>query len=355
MVSMNSSSSPSFSSHYEPNYEEFSFEQSLLFSDSLKDLKNLRSQLYSAAEYFEVSYTNDDQKQTVVNTLKDFTINALVNTVDHLGSVTYKVTDLVDDRTDEVSGTELRVACIEQRLRTCQACMEHEGLIQQSLVMTTPKYHKRYIFPSKHEEENAFDSEHSISNFGHSLDSEDNRNQDHYMNDVQATIQHTQPTIRYQSPTQSRQSRTQSPQPPGQRGSFSFKEKVDKPKVSEKRGSSPLRSIFPLLRTGSLSSRPSTSRSSRPTTPNRSRSTTPTPSRPRTPTPSRPPTTSSSNIRSRNLPETRKSFSLPDHGDRNNQKDNEQYPSKSKRLFKALLSRRKTKHDEMLYTFLDEY
>lgn len=29
----------------------------------LQDLKNLRSQLYSAAEYFELSYTNDDQKQ----------------------------------------------------------------------------------------------------------------------------------------------------------------------------------------------------------------------------------------------------------------------------------------------------
>ena len=28
-----------------------------------QDLKNLRSQLYSAAEYFELSYTNDDQKQ----------------------------------------------------------------------------------------------------------------------------------------------------------------------------------------------------------------------------------------------------------------------------------------------------
>lgn len=27
-----------------------------------QDLKNLRTQLYSAAEYFEMSYTNDDQK-----------------------------------------------------------------------------------------------------------------------------------------------------------------------------------------------------------------------------------------------------------------------------------------------------
>ncbi|KAF7149360.1 hypothetical protein RHSIM_Rhsim03G0209700 [Rhododendron simsii] len=97
------------------NYDEVSMQQSLLFSDSLKDLKNLRSQLYSAAEYFELSYTNDDQKHIVVDTLKEYAIKALVNTVDHLGSVTYKVNDLLDEKVDEVSGTELRVSCIEQR------------------------------------------------------------------------------------------------------------------------------------------------------------------------------------------------------------------------------------------------
>ncbi|PRQ60457.1 putative ABI family protein [Rosa chinensis] len=129
------------------NFDEVSMHQSLLFSDSLKDLKNLRSQLYSAAEYFELSYTNDDQKHIVVETLKDYAIKALVNTVDHLGSVTYKVNDLLDEKVDEVSGTEFRVSCIEQRLRTCQEYIDHEGLSQQSSVIDTPKYHKRYILP----------------------------------------------------------------------------------------------------------------------------------------------------------------------------------------------------------------
>lgn len=50
----------------------------------------------------------------MVDTLKDYAIKALVNTVDHLGSVTYKVTDLLDDKVVEVSGAELRVSCIEQ-------------------------------------------------------------------------------------------------------------------------------------------------------------------------------------------------------------------------------------------------
>nr|KJB37361.1 hypothetical protein B456_006G201700 [Gossypium raimondii] len=128
--------------------DEVLMQQSLLFSESLKGLKNLRTQLYSAAEYFEVSYTNDDQKQMVVETLKDYAIKALVNTVDHLGSMTYKVNDLLDENLEQVSGTELRVSCIEQRLQTCRDLIDREGLSQQSLVINMPKYHKRYILPA---------------------------------------------------------------------------------------------------------------------------------------------------------------------------------------------------------------
>ncbi|XP_038993673.1 protein ABIL3-like [Hibiscus syriacus] len=71
------------------DYDEVSIQQSSLLDDSLKDLKNLRARVYSAAEYFEVSYATDDQTQIVTATLKDYAIKALVNTVDHLGSVTY--------------------------------------------------------------------------------------------------------------------------------------------------------------------------------------------------------------------------------------------------------------------------
>lgn len=34
-----------------------------------------------------------------------------------------------------------------QRLRTCQEYIDHEGITQQSLVINTPKYPKRYILP----------------------------------------------------------------------------------------------------------------------------------------------------------------------------------------------------------------
>lgn len=50
----------------------------------------------------------------VVETLKDYAVKALVNTVDHLGSITYKVNDFIDEKVDEVAETELRVSCIEQ-------------------------------------------------------------------------------------------------------------------------------------------------------------------------------------------------------------------------------------------------
>lgn len=52
----------------------------------------------------------------VINTLKNYAIKALVNTVDHLGSVTYKVSDILDEQVNEVSRAELRVSCIEQVL-----------------------------------------------------------------------------------------------------------------------------------------------------------------------------------------------------------------------------------------------
>jgi len=113
----------------------------------IQDLKNLRTQLYSAAEYFELAYTHDDQNNMwatsavwlcvnlvifsrllpsltlsvhvcrVVDTLKDYAIRALVNTVDHLGSVSYKVSDLLDEKLNEVSATESRVSRIEQVIR----------------------------------------------------------------------------------------------------------------------------------------------------------------------------------------------------------------------------------------------
>ncbi|KAG5019217.1 Protein ABIL2 [Glycine max] len=312
------------------NYDEVFMQQSLLFDDSLKDLKNLRAQLYSAAEYFELSYSNDDQKQVVVETLKDYAIKALVNTVDHLGSVTYKVNDLLDEKVVEVSVAELRVSCIEQRIKTCHEYMDHEGRTQQSLVISTPKYHKRYILPGNSVGETMHGANRTKSkHVGYNLDDEDEW--PNFRNAVRATIRETPPST-------ARRGRSPSPSLQPQRsGAFSFTSTMPK-KDLERRSVSPYR--FPLLRTGSRSS-------SRPTTPKISRPTTPNPSRPTTPNPS--------NARQRYPSEPRKSSSMRLSAERDHGKELEQYPSKSKRLLKALLSRRKSKKDDMLYTYLDEY
>ncbi|PIA48915.1 hypothetical protein AQUCO_01300064v1 [Aquilegia coerulea] len=146
---MSSTSSKSMAQPRKPsNYNVLSMQQSLLFAESLKDLKNLRTQLYSAAEYFELSYTNDDQKQLVVDTLRDYSIQALVNTVDHLGSVTYKVNGILDESVNKVAGLELQVSCIEQRLGTCQKYVDRQVHSQQSLMLEFPKHHKRYLLPA---------------------------------------------------------------------------------------------------------------------------------------------------------------------------------------------------------------
>ncbi|KAK3429320.1 hypothetical protein EUGRSUZ_E00746 [Eucalyptus grandis] len=141
-------SPPSFSSpRGASHYDELSMKESLIFSDSLKDLKDLRKQLYSAAEYFESSYNGQDHKQIVVNTLRDYTTKAFINTVDHLGSMTYEVNCLLDDKIGEASAIELRFSCVQQRQRMCEMFIDHGDLSQQSLAIRTPKHHMRYILP----------------------------------------------------------------------------------------------------------------------------------------------------------------------------------------------------------------
>ncbi|PON32349.1 ABI family [Parasponia andersonii] len=129
------------------HHDELFMQQRMHFSESLNELKNLRKQLYSAAEYFEVSYSKDDQKQIVVETLKDYTIKAFINTIDHLGSMADKINNFMDENIVEVSGTDLRFRSIEQRVRTCQDFVDRGGVFQQSLAVGFPKHHKRYIIP----------------------------------------------------------------------------------------------------------------------------------------------------------------------------------------------------------------
>lgn len=129
-------------------FDEVAMEQSKGFVKALQELKNLRPQLYSAAEYCEKSYLHNEQKQMVLDNLKDYAVRALVNAVDHLGTVAYKLTDLFEQQTLDVSTVELKISCLNQRVLTCQTYMDNEGLRQQQMLTNAPRHHKHYILPN---------------------------------------------------------------------------------------------------------------------------------------------------------------------------------------------------------------
>ncbi|KAI4328854.1 hypothetical protein L6164_021177 [Bauhinia variegata] len=129
-------------------FDEVSMERSKSFVKALQELKNLRPQLYSAAEYCEKSYLHSEQKQIVLENLKDYAVRALVNAVDHLGTVAYKLTDLLEQQTSDVSTMDLKVSTLNQQYLTCQIYTDKEGLRQQELLAFIPRHHKHYILPN---------------------------------------------------------------------------------------------------------------------------------------------------------------------------------------------------------------
>ncbi|XP_019425182.1 PREDICTED: protein ABIL1-like [Lupinus angustifolius] len=129
-------------------FDQASMETTNTFILALQDLKNLRPQLYSAAQYCENSYLHTHQKQMVLHNLKDYAVRALVNTVDHLGTVAYKLTNLLHHQTLDVSIMDLKISTLNQKLHTCQIYTDEEGLRQQQLLAIIPRHHKHYILPN---------------------------------------------------------------------------------------------------------------------------------------------------------------------------------------------------------------
>ncbi|KAK6162272.1 hypothetical protein DH2020_002113 [Rehmannia glutinosa] len=129
-------------------FDEVSMETNKNFVAALQELKNLRPQLYSAAEYCEKSYLNSEQKQMFLDNLKDYAVRALVNAIDHLGTVAYKLSDILEQQTFEISSIDLKVTCLNQQLLTCQTYTDKEGLRQQQLLAIIPRHHKHYTLPS---------------------------------------------------------------------------------------------------------------------------------------------------------------------------------------------------------------
>ncbi|KAI4371568.1 hypothetical protein MLD38_019787 [Melastoma candidum] len=81
----------------------------------------------------------------VLDNLKDYAVRALVNAVDHLGTVAYKLADLLEQQALDVAAMDLQVTSINQQLLTCQTFANKEGLRQQQLLAIIPQHHKHYI------------------------------------------------------------------------------------------------------------------------------------------------------------------------------------------------------------------
>ncbi|CAL9133013.1 unnamed protein product [Musa textilis] len=299
---MEASSPPS--SSLSTNHQETSssdglpIQQSLLLSESLKGLRNMRSQLYSAAAYFELSYINDDQKEILATTLKDYAVKAILNAVDHLGSVSSKVNSVVSEEVDEVSVAESEVSCIEQRLRTWQASIDHEGLSQQALSLRAPKYHERYILPGEFMDEGIHPPE------------DNNKLQQHQT----AIGRSTSPIRNVPSRSTSPSTREHSSSPSRSRRSTSPLPQAEKISPQEKRSTSPLGASNPLARTRSAANRPTIPKSSK-----------------------------QFHLESLN--------SLP----KSLRAERKETPNKKRGFLKSLLKRNRSWMDESLYSYLDEY
>ncbi|CAL9187734.1 unnamed protein product [Musa hybrid cultivar] len=129
-------------------FDEASVERSKSFVKSLQELKNLRPQLYSAAEYCEKSYLHNEQKQTVLDNLKNYAGRALVNAVDHLGTVAYRLTDLFEQQMLDVSTMEMKISCLNQQAFACQAYGDTEGLSKLQMTGRISRHHKHYSLPN---------------------------------------------------------------------------------------------------------------------------------------------------------------------------------------------------------------
>uniref|UniRef100_A0A0A9CGG7 Protein ABIL3 n=1 Tax=Arundo donax TaxID=35708 RepID=A0A0A9CGG7_ARUDO len=294
--------------------EGMSLQEGLLFSDSLKDLRNLRSQLYSAAEYFEVFYRNNSHKSTVMTSLKDYTVEALVSTVDHLGFVSYKVDNLVSDKADEVNETEFRVSSVEQRVQICQQTIDQEGRSQQSpLLIRAPKFHRRYILPGPDLPESSIHPVSEPPRYNRQYTSRKMHKSQSSIS-TQGCRQTTMRCARSPSPTPndtyhrsrslspSRKARAKSPSP-----------RIVNSNTKETRAGSPIPNSNPLARSTTVARRPP--------------------------------------VNAKHFRQT----SMQLHTDWDNHKEQDKSSSKGRGFLKSFLTRRRWRNDESLYSYLDEY
>lgn len=60
----------------------------------------------------------------MLDNLKDYAVRALVNAVDHLGTVAYKLTDILEQQTLDASTIDLKVSALNQVITNLQVASD---------------------------------------------------------------------------------------------------------------------------------------------------------------------------------------------------------------------------------------
>ncbi|XP_021741500.1 protein ABIL3-like [Chenopodium quinoa] len=119
-------------------------DDSLRFLKSLKELKELRAQIHTAADYCEKSYKNSEDKAIVLENTKEYLCRAVVTVVDHLGSVSASLDGCIQ-KSDRANETERRINCLKQKLDSCDQYNHNFTLTKIRWTKDLPRYYTRYI------------------------------------------------------------------------------------------------------------------------------------------------------------------------------------------------------------------
>ncbi|GAA0166006.1 hypothetical protein LIER_21265 [Lithospermum erythrorhizon] len=125
----------------------FDLDEVMVFDKSLKELKDLSSQLHHSAEYCESAFLLAEHKTLVVENTKEYVCKAVVTVVDHLGSISSNLECLLP-KGDSISQTEFHINTLRQRLIACQQYSSKLAVSKFYWDSESPKHYQRYILPS---------------------------------------------------------------------------------------------------------------------------------------------------------------------------------------------------------------
>nr|XP_043629294.1 probable protein ABIL5 [Erigeron canadensis] len=116
------------------------------FSNSIKELKDLCSQLHAAAGYCESTFMSSSHKHLVVENTKEYVCKAVVAVVDHLGSVSANLDYHISKTdTETICITQVKIDSLKQKLFTCQEYSDKLAQAKLTWKADTPRYNSRYL------------------------------------------------------------------------------------------------------------------------------------------------------------------------------------------------------------------